>query len=150
MGTAIDDLGPVDYLVVAFPGGKRDFTGELAEEVDRLVEAGIIRVLDVLILVKDEDGEVEALEMTGVDGSEGVRALETELAVLLAAGDVVDLAATMAPGTTAGVLIWENVWAAPFGSKARAMGGQLLADGRIPIQAIAAAIQADGGPPHEA
>ena len=71
------------------------------------------------------------------------RQSEAELAELLAADDVVNLAAAMDPGSTAGVLIWENLWAAPFASAARRSGGQLIANGRIPIQAIIASIEAD-------
>jgi hypothetical protein len=72
-----------------------------------------------------------------------LQALEAELAELLAADDVAHLAAAMDPGSTAGVLIWENLWAAPSAAAARRAGGQLIADGRIPIQAIIASIEAD-------
>ena len=137
-----DDLGPVDYIVVEFPPGVSNFTGEMAVELDKLVGAGTIRVLDLLILTKGEDGEIDALEIedTGVGD---LRTAEVELAGLLAEEDVVNLAAAMKPGTTAGVLVWENIWAAPFASAARRAGGQLIADGRIPIQAILASIEAD-------
>jgi hypothetical protein len=75
--------------------------------------------------------------------------IEAELAELLAEDDIVNLAAAMDPGSTAGVLIWENLWAAPFASAARRSGGQLIADGRIPIQAIIASIEADDSTPNE-
>jgi hypothetical protein len=141
---ALDQLGPVDYLVVEFPAGASSFTGEMAAELIALAEAGTIRVIDVLILTKDEDGSIEAMELSDVPDLGELQALEAELAELLAADDVVNLAAAMDPGSTAGVLIWENLWAAPFASAARRSGGQLIADGRIPIQAIIASIEADG------
>ena len=141
--TALDELGPVDYIVVEFPVGTSNFTGEMAQELVRLVEAGTIRLIDVLILTKDEDGSVEAMELSDVEELGELEAVEAELAELLAADDVAHLAAAMEPGSTAGVLIWENLWAAPFASAARRSGGQLIATGRIPIQAIIASIEAD-------
>jgi len=141
--TDLDSLGPVDYIVVEFPAGASNFTGEMTEELVRLVNAGTIRLIDVLILVKDEDGSVEAMELSDLDDLGELQALEAKLAELLAEEDVVHLAAAMEPGSTAGVLIWENLWAAPFASAARRSGGQLIANGRIPIQAIIASIEAD-------
>lgn len=142
----LDELGPVDYLVVEFPAGAQSFTGEMATELLALVDSGVIRVLDVLILSKDEDGVIEALEIDEIGEigeSDVVRRLETEVAEILAADDVADLAAAMEPGTVAGVLVWENRWAAPFASAARRAGGQLVANGRIPIQALLASFEAE-------
>ena len=138
-----DELGPVDYVVVEFPAGASSFTGEMAAELRALVEAGTIRVIDVLILTKDAAGTVEATELSDVADLGELQVLEAELGELLAAEDVEHLAAAMEPGSTAGVLIWENQWAAPFASAVRHSGGQLIADGRIPIQAILASIEAD-------
>jgi uncharacterized protein DUF6325 len=147
MGSAdtsgIDELGPVDYLVVEFPAGSQNFSGEMAAELARLSEAGIIRVLDLLILQKAADGSIDAVEIDDTDAADEVRGLEKDLADILAADDVTDLAAAMEPGSVAGVLVWENRWAAPFASAARRSGGQLIATGRIPIQAIAASMQAE-------
>jgi len=141
--TDLDLLGPVDYVVVEFPAGKSNFTGEMAEELVALVDSGTIRVIDVLILTKNEDGSVDAMELSDIEELGPLQAVEAELAELLAADDVENLAAAMEPGSTAGVLIWENLWAAPFGSAVRRSGGQLIANGRIPIQAIIASIEAD-------
>ena len=105
--------------------------------------SGTIRVIDVLILTKNEDGSVDATELSDVEELGELQAVEAQLAELLAAEDVEHLAAAMEPGSTAGVLIWENLWAAPFASAARRSGGQLIANGRIPIQAIIASIEAD-------
>ena len=140
---SLDALGPVDYIVVEFPAGASKFTGEMVKELLALVDSGTVRVIDVLILTKDADGSVEAAELADIDGLGPLQAVEAQLAELLAADDVEHLAAAMDPGSTAGVLIWENLWAAPFASAARRSGGQLIADGRIPIQAIIASIEAD-------
>ena len=141
--TDLDSLGPVDYIVVEFPAGASNFTGEMADELIALVEAGTIRLIDVLILTKSEDGTVDAIELSEIEQLGPLQALEAQLAELLAEEDVAHLAAAMDPGSTAGVLIWENLWAAPFASAARRSGGQLIANGRIPIQAIIAAVEAD-------
>jgi Family of unknown function (DUF6325) len=141
--SALDKLGPVDYLVVEFPAGASSFTGEMAAELIALSDAGTIRVIDVLILTKNEDGSVDAAELSDIAELGPLQALEAQLAELLAEEDVLHLAASMDPGSVAGVLIWENVWAAPFASAVRRSGGQLIADGRIPIQAIIASIAAD-------
>jgi hypothetical protein len=141
--SSLDELGPVDYLVVEFPAGASNFTGEMVTELLALVDSGTIRVIDALILTKDEDGAVEATELSDVGELGALQAIEAQLAELLAEEDVEHLAAAMDPGSTAGVLIWENLWAARFASAARRAGGQLIANGRIPIQAIIASIEAD-------
>jgi Family of unknown function (DUF6325) len=139
----LDELGPVDYIVVEFPAGASNFTGEMAKELLALVDSGTIRVIDILILTKNEDGTVEPMEFSDVAEPGELQKVEAQLAELLAEDDVLNLAAAMEPGSTAGVLIWENLWAAPFASAARRSGGQLIANGRIPIQAIIASIEAD-------
>jgi hypothetical protein len=138
-----DQLGPVDYLVVEFPAGRSSFTGEMAEELATLMDKGIIRILDLLVLHKAEDGSLEAMEIDDVENLDELRGLETHVAEILAAEDVAHLAEAMENGSTAGVLVWENLWAAPFASAARRAGGQLVASGRIPIQAILASIEAE-------
>ena len=139
----LDELGPVDFIIVEFPAGERNFTGEAADELLALAEAGSIRIIDLLILAKGDDGDIEALELSDLDDLGPFEALEAELAEFLAEDDVVHLAAAMDPGSVAGVLVYENLWAAPFASAVRRAGGQLIANGRIPAQAIIAAIEAD-------
>ena len=141
--TTVEELGPVDYLVIEFPAGEQNFTGEAAEELAKLAESGVIRILDVLILVKNEDGSVEAMELDETPTVDAIRALEADIAEILAAEDVELLAEAMEPGSVAGVVVWENRWAAPFAAAARRAGGQLIASGRIPIQAIVASIEAE-------
>ena len=115
----------------------------MAAELVRLSDAGTIRVLDLLILQKAADGSIDAYEIDETEAADEIRALETHVSEILAADDVEHLAAAMEPGSVAGVLVWENTWAAPFASAARRSGGQLIATGRIPIQAIAASIEAE-------
>lgn len=144
--SSIDELGPVDYLVVEFPAGRSTFDGGMAKALADLVDAGTIRILDLLVIEKGDDGTIDAFEIDDLpelDGLDELRRMETGLAELLSADDVAHLAAAMETGSRAGVLVWENTWAAPFASAARRAGGQLVATGRIPIQAIVASIEAD-------
>ena len=143
MTVNLDELGPVDWIVVEFPGSK--LTGEIAPILKDYVDRGLIRILDLLFLKKDGDGNFEAFEALDLDDSEigELRAYETALAMLLSEQDVADLAETIEPGSSAAVLVWENLWAAPFGAAVRHAGGHLAASGRIPIQAVIAAIEAD-------
>ena len=140
---AVDELGPVDYIVVEFPGSR--FNGEMAPALADLVDRDLVRVLDLLILKKDTDGSVEAFELSdlGADELGVIRSYESKLAMLLSEDDVTAVAAALEPGSSAGVLVWENAWAAPFASAVRKSGGQLVAGGRIPIQALLAAVEAD-------
>ncbi len=139
----LDEMGPVDYLVVEFPAGQQNFSGEMATELADLSESGTIRLLDLLILEKEVDGTIQAFEIDDFDEVDELVKLEAEIAEILAVDDVTNLAEAMLPGSVAGVIVWENRWAAPFASAARRAGGQLVATGRIPIQAIAAALEAD-------
>ena len=97
------------------------------------------------MVTKDEDGSVDAAELRDADESEvgQLRELERDLAVLLAKKDVEEIGASLEPGSAAAVLVWENTWAAPFGSAIRRSGGQLVTSGRIPTQALIAAVEAD-------
>jgi hypothetical protein len=146
----LDELGPVDWIVVEFPGSK--FKGEIAPILDDLVERGTIRVLDLLLIRKDEAGALEFFELSDLDENEmgSLRAYETELSMLLAEDDVTAVAAAVEPGSTAALLVWENRWAAPFGSAVRRAGGQLVAGGRIPVQALLAAVEAEDADKDEA
>ena len=151
MAEAIDQLGPVDWLVVEFPGP--DFgKGQIAPYLEDLVKRDLVRVLDMVFLRKTDDGTLETAEISDLDASElgevrmaeaDLREAETDLAMVLSEQDVMDLAETIEPGHSAAVLVWENQWAAPFGAAIRKAGGQLVASGRIPIQAVIAAVEAD-------
>lgn len=139
----LNELGPVDWIVVEFPGSR--FNGQIAPALRDLVERDLIRVLDLVVLKKDSDGSLEAFELSDLDEGEigELRSYEAQLAMLLSEDDVTAVAAAIEPGSSAAVLVWENTWAAPFASAVRHSGGQLVASGRIPIQALLAAIEAD-------
>jgi Family of unknown function (DUF6325) len=139
----IDEFGPVDYLVVEFPGSK--FNGEIAPALVDLVDRDIVRILDLVMITKASDGSFDAFEISDLDDSEAgeFRRLETEIAELVSVDDVAAVAAALEPGSTAGLLVYENKWAAPFATAVRKSGGQLVANGRIPVQALVAALEAD-------
>jgi hypothetical protein len=139
----VDELGPVDWIVVEFPGSR--FNGEIAPALQDLVERKLIRVLDLVVLKKEPDGSLEAFELSDLEEAEigELRSYESQLAMLLSEEDVTAVAAAIEPGSSAAVLVWENSWAAPFASAVRRSGGQLVASGRIPIQALLAAVEVD-------
>ena len=141
MTASIDQLGPVDYLVVEFPGS--NFNGEIMPELVDLVQRGVVRVLDLVVIKKDEDSSFEAFEFAEIeDGVLGeLRELEREFADLLSEDDISSVVDAMEPGSTAGLLIYENLWAAPLASAVRRSGGQLVASGRIPVQALLAVLE---------
>ncbi len=143
MADSETELGPIDYIVVEFPTGQQRFTGAMIDAISSLVDAGTIRVLDLVVLVKDADGSVDVEEFEDLGDRGSLAALEGQLAEVLALEDVESLAEAMEPGSVAGVLVWENTWAAPFAVAARESGGQLIASGRIPTQALIAALGAD-------
>lgn len=142
--TELDRLGPVDWIVVEFPGTEFG-QGTVAPVLSEYVDRGLVRVLDMLFLRKSEDGEVEPFEITDLDAGElgDFRNFERDIAMVLSEQDVEDLAETMEPNSSAVLLVWENTWAAPFGSAVRHAGGQLVASGRIPTQAVLAALESD-------
>jgi Family of unknown function (DUF6325) len=138
----LDEMGPVDYLVVAFPTDR--MTGEAFPLLVDLVDRGIIRILDLVFLRKDEDGTVTTLTQVDLDRMKVLEAALFDGAAsgLLGPDDVNEAAAALDPGTAAGVLVYENVWATPFAAALRRSGGQLVASGHIPVQALVAALDA--------
>jgi hypothetical protein len=141
----LDQLGPVDYLVVGFPADRADFSGAMADELKKLTDSDTIRVLDLVIVTKAEDGTIEAVELKDKDDSEvgELRSLEADLSLLLASEDVERVGADLEAGSTAALLVWENTWAGPFASAIRHSGGELITGGRIPTQALIAAAEED-------
>jgi Family of unknown function (DUF6325) len=141
----LDQLGPVDYLVVGFPADKADFSGAMADELKKLTDSGTVRVLDLVLVMKAADGTVEAAELRDKDESEvgELLSLEADLSLLLAAEDVERVAADLEPESAAAVLVWENTWAGPLASAIRHSGGELITTGRIPNQALIAAAEED-------
>ena len=136
------ELGPVDYFVVEFPGNK--MTGEGLPLLVDLVDRGIVRILDLEFIRKDTDGRVTAFEITDLDGDG-----QLELAVfdgafsgLLDQEDLASAAALIEPGSSAGIVVFENRWAAPFIGALRRGGAQLVASGRIPVEDLLSALDA--------
>jgi hypothetical protein len=141
----VEQLGPVDYLVVGFPADKADFSGAMATELKKLMDSGTIRVLDLVLVTKAEDGTVEAAELRERDETEvgELLSLEADLSLVLALEDVERVGADLEPGSAAAVLVWENTWAGPLASAIRHSGGELMSAGRIPTQALIAAAEED-------
>jgi Family of unknown function (DUF6325) len=136
-----NEMGPIDYILVEWPG--RQPNGEVAPHLVDLVDRGLIRILDLAFIAKAEDGSIAGIEIADV-GSE-----VTELAIfegassgMLSDEDIAEAGGTLEPGTSAALLVFENTWAAPFASAMRRSGGQLVASGRIPVQAVLAALDA--------
>jgi len=134
----IEEMGPIDYIVLEWPGRQPD--GSVAPLIVDLVDRGLIRVIDVALLAKDEDGHVAALDLGSLEGAFGE--FEGASSGLLDQEDLDEAAAALEPGTSAAVLVWENRWAAPVAVALRRSGGQLVASGRIPIQSIVASLEA--------
>ncbi|MDX6762629.1 MULTISPECIES: DUF6325 family protein [Streptomyces] len=141
MSEDIETMGPVDYLVVEFPGNK--MTGEGLPLLVDLVDRGIIRILDLVFVRKDADGSVVALELKDVGGGEmDLTVFEGAASGLLGQDDIDEAGAALEAGNSAGILVYENVWAAPFARALRRGGAQLVAGGRIPVQALLASLDA--------
>jgi Family of unknown function (DUF6325) len=141
----LEDMGPVDYVVIEFPDGVH--RGEAAPLLVDLVDRGIIRILDLIFIRKNDDGTVSGLEISDLDG-DGVsdfRVFEGASSGLMSDEDREEAGNILEPGAAALVIMFENRWAAPFGKAMREAGGQLVAFGRIPIQGLLAALEAAEG-----
>jgi len=135
------EMGPIDYLLVEWPG--RQPNGEVAPHLIDLVERGLIRILDLALIAKDEDGTVAGIEIEDLgDGGAELSVFEGASSGLISDDDLGEAGAALEPGTSAALLVFENTWAAPFAAAVRRSGGQLVASGRIPVEAIEAALDA--------
>ena len=133
------EIGPVDYLIVGFPGNK--FRGEIAPALADLVDAGTIRIIDIAFVGKDENGDAIAFELTELDPDvqEGLANLGIEVQGLFNEDDLMDAAAGLEPNTSAALLVWENVWARDVAQAMRDAGGVPLAFERLPHDVVQAA-----------
>ena len=137
----LEEMGPIDFVVLEWPGQQP--AGDVAPLLLDLVDRGIIRILDIAFMAKNEDGSVAAVDLEALDGgAAGFAVFEGASSGLLGQEDLEEAAAALEPGTSAAVLVWENRWAAPVAVALRRSGGQLVASGRLPIQAILAALDA--------
>jgi uncharacterized protein DUF6325 len=135
----LEEMGPIDYVLVEWPG--RQPTGEAAPILVDLVERGIVRVLDLAFITKAEDGSVAGLEVSELgEPAQEMKVFEGASSGLLSDEDTAEAAKALEPGTSAALLVYENTWAAPFAAAVRRSGGQLVATGRIPVQAVLAAL----------
>jgi Family of unknown function (DUF6325) len=137
----LNEIGPIDYLIVEWPG--RQPNGEAAPHLIDLVERGLIRIIDLAFIAKDEDGAVTRMELADL-GDEVAAFADFEGAStgLLSEEDTGEAANALEPGTSAALLVYENLWAAPFAAAVRGSGGQLVASGRIPVQDLIEALDA--------
>jgi hypothetical protein len=130
--------GPVEYIVVGFPGNK--FTGEIAPELISLVDSGTVRILDLIFIGKDADGSVVSFEIEELDALAGFEGLDADVGGLISPADIDYVASALEPNSSAALLIWEDLWAAPFAEAVRRSGGVLLEGARIPHELIAPAL----------
>jgi hypothetical protein len=135
----LDEMGPIDYVVLEWPGKQPD--GSVAPLILDLVDRGVIRILDVAFLAKDQDGSTATISLDELAPAE-FSDFAGASSGLLGQDDLEDAASALNPGTSAAVLVWENRWAAPVAVAVRRSGGQLAASGRIPVQAIIASLEA--------
>src|ERR1700709_357856 len=141
MDTDDIEMGPIDYVLVEWPGKQPD--GQIAPHLVGLVDRGLIRILDLAFLAKGEDGTIEALELSDIGGDAAeLTIFEGAATGLLDGEDHAEAGAALEPGTSAALLVYENTWAAPFATAVRRSGGQLVASGRIPIEDVLAALDA--------
>ena len=140
-GNGTNEMGPIDYIVVEWPG--RQPNGEVAPHLVDLVERGLIRILDLVFIAKDEEGNVAGLELSELAGEVAeLSVFEGASSGLISDEDVEEAGGVLEPGTSAALLVFENAWAAPFVSAVRRSGGQLVASGRIPVQDLLDALDA--------
>ena len=139
----IEEMGPVDYLVVEFPAGTR-FSGEAFPLLLDLVDRGIVRILDIAFVRKNLDGVVDHLSVGDLkdDGGTDLTIFDGAASGLLGPDDIVDVGLILEPGASAVILVYENTWAAPLAVALRQEGAQLVATARIPVQGILAALDA--------
>jgi Family of unknown function (DUF6325) len=138
-------IGPIQYIVVGFPGNK--FNGQIVPELAKLIESGTVRVLDLIFVGKDDGGDVVAFEFDQLDELEAFASLDGEIGGLLSDEDVAYVGSILEPGNSAALLVWEDLWAAPFAAAVLDSGGVLLESARIPhelAQEALAAIEAAG------
>ncbi|GGJ27263.1 DUF6325 family protein [Streptomyces brasiliensis] len=140
MNEDLEEMGPVDYVIIEFPGNR--MTGEAFPLLIDLVESGIIRIIDLVFLRKETDGTVGALEMQEIGDELDLTVFEGASSGLLDQSDLDEAGAALEPGNSAAIIVYENVWAAPLARALRRSGAQMVASGRISVQALLASLDA--------
>ena len=130
-------IGPVEYIIIGFP--ENDFHGEIVPELAKLVEDGLIRIIDLVFISKDVDGNVLAIEVDEDEAVVEFASLDAEVGGIIGEEDIAHAASALEPGSSAALLLWEDVWATPFVHAVRNAGGVLLEGARIPAELVAAA-----------
>ncbi len=142
MDDELDIMGPVDYIVVEFPDAR--LTGDAFQRLLDLVDGGLVRVLDLVTLRKEQDGSVTVVQIADLDGDGqlDVRVLEGASSGLVDLDDITEAAGVIEPGSSAAVLLYENLWAIPFVTALRRAGAELVAGGRVPVADLLDALDA--------
>jgi Family of unknown function (DUF6325) len=131
-------IGPVEYLVVGFPGN--EFNGEVAPALAKLVDDGTIRIIDLVFITKDGAGDFAAVEFDEHDGLQAFASIDGEVGGVISNDDIEHAAEALEPNSSAALLVWEDLWATPFVEAMRGSGGVLLEGGRIPHDIIEPAL----------
>lgn len=130
----MSNIGPVEYLILGFPGNK--FTGQIVPELARLIEGGVIRIIDLTFISKDAAGGVSVVEYDAIEELAAFAGLEAEIGGILSDDDIAYAALSLEPNTSAALLLWEDTWAAPFAAAVRDAGGVILEGARVPRELI--------------
>jgi Family of unknown function (DUF6325) len=133
-------IGPVEYLILGFPGN--NFTGQIVPELAKLIDSGLVRIIDLTFISKDADGAVQVVEYDAVEELAAFAGLDAEVGGLLTDEDVAYAAQSLEPNTSAALLVWEDTWAAPFAAAVRNANGVILEGARIPREIIEEAMTA--------
>ena len=136
----MSNIGPVEYVILGFPGNK--FTGQIVPELAKLIEGGVIRIIDLTFISKDAAGEVSVVEYDAIEELAAFAGLDAEIGGILTEDDIAHAALSLEPNSSAALLLWEDTWAAPFAAAVRNANGVILEGARIPHEIIDQAMDA--------
>ena len=130
----MSNIGPVEYVILGFPGNK--FTGQIVPELSKLIEGGVIRIIDLTFISKDTAGEVSVVDYDAIEELAAFAGLDAEIGGILTEDDIAYAAMSLEPNSSAALLLWEDTWAAPFAAAVRNANGVILEGARIPREII--------------
>ena len=133
-------IGPVEYLILGFPGNK--FTGQIVPELAKLIDGGLVRIIDLTFIMKDAAGGVEVVEYDAIEELAAFAGLDAEVGGILTEEDIAYAAQSLEPNSSAALLIWEDTWAGPFAAAVRNANGVILEGARVPREIIEQAMGA--------